>query len=417
MCRAFGGGNSRPPPPDPWQQSSEESSSPGSSSAWSSTVGQTGQTSSTSTATRASSGSGSSRSSSHNNANAGFLSNGANTSPSTLNSYDPWDAAAPAAGPVGGAPDYERTDWGWDAAEEDWDPAEGLAPQQLADLERDYDEQMQRRRESEDPPRDKWITPLLDWQSIYGAFDPDQSRTEDAMADEALANKEESREALAFMGRLVAIPLITGALISRAVTDPVLSFSLQNNPNAFAMTERQKIEGATAVHLEETRVKMMMAIGQAPPLDDGGMLQHLREYALEVQEEERHKNEASLMTLVSDSISAMVFFAMFLRDNDGRQALLSTIGRLFEGLSDIAKAVLIILVADTLLGYHSEEGWTGFLDLFLGHYGIEVEEEDIVLFVGIIPIAIDVLFKYWIFIGLNKISPGAVVTIKQLDRH
>jgi hypothetical protein len=62
-------------------------------------------------------------------------------------------------------------------------------------------------------------------------------------------------------------------------------------------------------------------------------------------------------------------------------------------------------------------GWTGFLDIFLGHYGIEVEEENIVLFVGVIPIAIDVLFKYWIFIGLNKISPGAVVTIKQLDRH
>lgn len=47
---------------------------------------------------------------------------------------------------------------------EDWDPAEGLAPQQLADMERDYLEQLQRRRQSEGPPRDKWITPLLDWQ-------------------------------------------------------------------------------------------------------------------------------------------------------------------------------------------------------------------------------------------------------------
>lgn len=64
-------------------------------------------------------------------------------------------------------------------------------------------------------------------QSISGAFDPDQSRTEESMADEALTNKEESREALAFAGRLVAIPLITGALISRAITEPVLSFSLQ----------------------------------------------------------------------------------------------------------------------------------------------------------------------------------------------
>lgn len=47
------------------------------------------------------------------------------------------------------------------------------------------------------------------------------------MADEALTNKEESREALAFVGRLIVIPLITGALISRAITEPVLSFSLQ----------------------------------------------------------------------------------------------------------------------------------------------------------------------------------------------
>lgn len=49
------------------------------------------------------------------------------------------------------------------------------------------------------------------------------------------------------------------------------------------MTERQKIEGATAVHLEETRVKMMIAIGQAPPLNDAGMLRHLHEYATEVR--------------------------------------------------------------------------------------------------------------------------------------
>lgn len=77
---------------------------------------------------------------------------------------------------------------------------------------------------------------------------------------------------------------------------------------------------------------------------------------LQVQEEERRRNESHLMTLVSDSISAMVFFAMFARDTQGRTALFNTLGRLFAGLSDIAKAVLIILVADTLLGYHSEEG-------------------------------------------------------------
>ena len=34
-----------------------------------------------------------------------------------------------------------------------------------------------------------------------------------------------------------------------------------------------------------------------------------------------------------------------------------------------------------------------------------------------IPVVIDVFFKDWIFIGLNKLSPGAVVTIKQIDTH
>lgn len=85
------------------------------------------------------------------------------TGVSPTDSYDPWDAARPRT-PVGGAPEYDQTDWGWGGAGEDWDPAEGLGPDQLADLERDYLDQVQRRRAAEDPPRDKWITPLLDWQ-------------------------------------------------------------------------------------------------------------------------------------------------------------------------------------------------------------------------------------------------------------
>lgn len=57
---------------------------------------------------------------------------------------------------------------------------------------------------------------------------------------------------------------------------------LQNNPNAFQLTEHQKLEGAQALHMEETRVKMMMAIGQIPPMNEAGMLHHLHEFALEV---------------------------------------------------------------------------------------------------------------------------------------
>lgn len=71
------------------------------------------------------------------------------------------------------------------------------------------------------------------------------------MADEALTNKEESRDALAFSGRLVVVPLITGALISRAITGPVLSFSLQVRGAATAGGRRGALDALHAC--ERTR--------------------------------------------------------------------------------------------------------------------------------------------------------------------
>ena len=222
------------------------------------------------------------------------------------------------------------------------------------------------------------------------------------------------------------IPLVTGFIVSRALADPVLNFTLQNNEEAFAMNDRQKIEGAHAVHVEETRMRMDAALGkvrrdvaddalvvsrpdvrtptdntlrpivippvhlppvaslQAPPVSEEHLIDHLREFAHELEEEERHHNEQNLITVVSDSVSGIMLFGILAQKTRGRQALFNTISRLFEGLSDIAKAVLIILIADTLLGYHSEEGWTGFLELVLGHYGVEAEEEGVVIFVGVV---------------------------------
>ena len=103
-----------------------------------------------------------------------------------------------------------------------------------------------------------------------------------------------------------------------------------------------------------------------------------------MEEEERQHNEQNLITVVSDSVSSIMLFSILVQKTRGRQAIFNTISRLFEGLSDIAKAVMIILIADTLLGYHSEEGWTGFLELVLGHYGVEAGEEGVVIFVGVV---------------------------------
>ncbi|PNG99927.1 Chloroplast envelope membrane protein [Tetrabaena socialis] len=258
---------------------------------------------------------------------------------------------------------------------------------------------------------------LLDWDAVREGLDPDQERSEQMITGEALVNKEESQLAVRYVARLIGIPLVTGFILSRALADPILNFSLRNNPDAFELSEMQKVEGAQTVHVEETRLRLDMAIGHAPPMTELQMFEHLAEFAAEVQEEERHHNETILLNVVSDSASLLTLAGLLSQATRGRDAMLNTMQRLFYGLSDIAKAVGIILVADTLLGYHSEEGWHGLIELVCGHYGVEPSEGGVVVFVGVVPVVIDVFFKYWIFIGLNRISPGAVVTIKQVDRH
>jgi len=324
-----------------------------------------------------------------------------------LNSPDavPWTTATDAI-----------NDWGagWG---DDWDPEEELDEEMMEQLAEEAEAQFRKRNANRDGFRDKWITPLLDFQAVAGAVDPDQERTEDLLQGEALANKDESQTAIRYAVQLVVLPLVTGFVVSRALADPVLSFTLQNNAEAFAMTDRQKVEGAQKVHIEEARLRFDMAIGKMAPVTEDEILLHLREFAGEVEEEERKANEQNLLTVVSDSTSSTMLFGLLSQQTRSRQAFFNTLSRLFDGLSDIAKAVMIILIADTLLGYHSEEGWTGLIELVLGHYGFEADEEGVVIFVGVVPVVIDVFFKYWIFVGLNKISPGAVVTIKQIDTH
>lgn len=68
--------------------------------------------------------------------------------------------------------------------------------------------------------------------------------------------------------------------------------------------------------------------------------------AQEFQEE----NRKSLLNLVSDSITASLILIILATASDNRRNLMQTVGRVFGGLSDTAKAFLIIASTDILLG-------------------------------------------------------------------
>lgn len=311
-----------------------------------------------------------------------------------------------------GALDDDWEDWAGTPAVADLDD-EG----EVAELREQIIERRRARRGRRTRVRDEYLRPIVDVTGIYNRLAFDEKEAEERVFVEAITNQYESREALKYAGTLLAVPLTVGFVISHLVAQPLWEYAESLNPDAFALSDEQKVEGAHAMHREEVRLRLEASIGQAPPLTDQAMLEHLHIEAVKFAEDMRADNRQSLLNVISDSSSGVALFVILLQKNSQRAILFRTIGRVFTGLSDTAKAFLIILVTDTLLGYHSEEGWTAGLTLLGRHYGLSAAKDGLQLFVATVPVVLDSLFKYWIFVGLNKIDPAAAVTLRQMDRH
>lgn len=103
------------------------------------------------------------------------------------------------------------------------------------------------------------------------------------------------------------------------------------------------------------------------------MQHHLKHRAKEFEEEKRNEMRVGAVNLISDTVTLCTFFIVLASRNEDRQMLTNTIGRVSQGMSQTGKAFVLILVADILMGYHSEEGWTASILLLSEHYGIEPE--------------------------------------------
>jgi CemA family len=73
----------------------------------------------------------------------------------------------------------------------------------------------------------------------------------------------------------------------------------------------------------------------------------LQELVLEFRED----NKQALLNVISDTITGILLFVILVSNHEGREVLFRTVGRVFGGLSDTAKAFLIIASTDILLGW------------------------------------------------------------------
>ncbi|KAL2503311.1 CemA-like proton extrusion protein-related [Forsythia ovata] len=223
-----------------------------------------------------------------------------------------------------------------------------------------------------------------------------------------------------FMAILVIVPWALDFLVHDYVLMPFLDRYVKTVPLAAQMLDvrkNQKLEMVKALKLEQARYRLEVEIGKSPPLADEELYLELRHKALELRDDRRLENRKAFANIWSDMVFGVSLFGL-LYFNQSKVALLKFTGyKILSNISDTGKAFLIILITDIFLGYHSESGWQTLVEVIVEHYGIEVDQAAITIFICLVPVIIDACVKLWLFKFLPRLSPRVANIFQEMKRH
>ncbi|KAK6147516.1 hypothetical protein DH2020_018428 [Rehmannia glutinosa] len=223
-----------------------------------------------------------------------------------------------------------------------------------------------------------------------------------------------------FLAVLIIVPWALDFLVHDYVLLPFLDRYVKTVPLAAQMLDvrkSQKLEMVKALNLEKARYRLEVEIGKSPPLSDEEFYLELRHKALELRDERRLENRKAFANIWSDMVFGVSLFIL-LYFNQSQVALLKFTGyKIVNNITDTGKAFLIILITDIFLGYHSESGWQTLLEIIVEHYGFEVDQAAITIFVCFIPVVIDACVKLWLFKFLPRLSPKVANIFREMTRH
>ncbi|OWM89233.1 hypothetical protein CDL15_Pgr010520 [Punica granatum] len=203
-----------------------------------------------------------------------------------------------------------------------------------------------------------------------------------------------------FLAVLIIVPWALDFVVHDYVLMPFLDRYVKTVPLAAQVLDvrrSQKLEMVKELKVEKARFRFEEEIGKSPPLSDEEVWLELRHRALELREEWRLENRRAFANIWSDIVFGISLFVL-LYFNQSKVALLKFTGyKIVNNVSDTGLAFLIILITDIFLGYHSESGWQTLLEIIVEHYGFEVDQSAITIFVCLIPVVIDACVKLWVY--------------------
>jgi len=253
---------------------------------------------------------------------------------------------------------------------------------------------------------------LKSMDRIKRELDPN---AEQDVVDNFRVSKARTTIAVRLVLLLVILPLLSQQVAKNFVVGPIVDQLRPQEQSAVFLNIDLEDEAMTELRRYEERLRFERLIGKSPNLTDEQINESVRDKAVELDQEFYSKSNDALKNVFADMVATLVFFVILVNSSTEIEILKRFIDELVYGLSDSAKAFIIILLTDTFVGFHSPHGWEVLLEGVARHFGLEANRDFIFLFIATFPVILDTIFKYWIFRYLNRISPSAVATYRNMN--
>jgi hypothetical protein len=218
-----------------------------------------------------------------------------------------------------------------------------------------------------------------------------------------------------FLLLLIIIPLLTHQIAKAVFVGPLVEhFRSAEAMEVFLNVEMEE-EALVELQRFEERIKFENLITNAPTLSPEVLESQMKEKAQEIAEEFWSQSSNAIKNVFADIFSVAAFIWLLFISKSSISVLKDFFDHIVYGLSDSAKAFIIILFTDVFVGFHSPHGWEVILEGLSRHWGLPANRDFIFLFIATFPVILDTIFKYWIFRYLNRISPSAVATYHNMN--
>ncbi|MBA3923038.1 MAG: proton extrusion protein PcxA [Nostocaceae cyanobacterium] len=227
-------------------------------------------------------------------------------------------------------------------------------------------------------------------------------------------SSKRTKKALRFLVLLLIIPVLTQQLSKRLIIEPIIS-NIPSIKVPMFRNDEMREAAMLEMHNFEEKLKFQNLIFSTPELSLEERESQLKEKVKEIAEKFKNRSSSTIGNIVADLLGLISFGVIIALSKREIAVLKSFMDEIAYGLSDSAKAFIIILFTDIFVGFHSPHGWEVILEEFANHLGVPAERQFIGIFIATFPVILDTIIKYWIFRYLSRISPSAVATYREMD--